>query len=129
GNAPLSTHGVVADGSQPIPERLSISDVVLRRIRRLGLVAEEIDLRARSARGDESLQTGLREVRRIPLDRAVAALGREAEAIDRELQPEPLVERGVEEEAIVVLAPAAEDDRLAIAAEVVSESQARLPHV
>ena len=76
------------------------------------------------------LQAGDGHVFRIPLDGRTAvtrrAGRRELDAIDRELQAIALVERGVEEEAVVVLAVTAENDRLAVAAQVVCESEPRL---
>ena len=67
-----------------------------------------------AAAGDELIETGLRLVLRIPDDRAGrhgSRSGRhELDVVDGELQAIALVERGIEEESVVVAAESAERD-------------------
>src|SRR5437879_2964652 len=66
-DAALSANDVIARRGQPTAEGLAIGEVVLRRIGRLGVVAEQKDFRTRTALRDQRLQAGDREVGRIPL--------------------------------------------------------------
>src|ERR1700680_3960615 len=125
-DAALSANDVIARGGQPAAEGLAIAKVVLRRIWGLRIVAQEVDFWMRGALCDQRLQARDGEVRRIPRDMAFRRSGRELEAVNGELQSEPLVERRVEEKAVVVFAPPAGNDRLAVTEEVVGKAKTRL---
>ena len=129
GEAVVAAHVVVAERADPRAERLPEAQVPLVRVGGLGVVVEEIDLGAGRSRCDEGVEAGAREVARIPPDRPRAPVGRELDPVDGILQTVAFVEGGVEEDAVVVAPGAAEDDGLAVAAQVIGEAEPRLERV
>ncbi len=100
--------------------------------RRLRAVVEQEDLRGRrDAGGDQAVEARHALIGRIPDDRRLAvarrAVERELERPHGVLQPEPLVEPGVVDDAIVVASVAGEEDVLPAARQVVGEADPRLP--
>ena len=122
----------VGGGGDDVPEAVPEPEGPLVRDRWFDFVVVQVDFGVRrDAACDERVQSLAAEIRRIPGNRHVsitnaAALG-EVERARGILQPRPLRQRPVVENAIEIPAKSSEDNRATAAGHVVGESHSRLP--